>query len=921
MKLLPTPRATDKPPTRWQGLTDLRISLVSQGRFIEAFRFSTAERSLGTAMERYQITCLLLKLAMDHRAKVTNTKDEITWRVAMLQLEQDLGSLFTSVRAKAEAEVWLSTLEKELKEVIALVNGSTGNLKVSDSAETLTLQYCRLKILEEEPTETCFQEALVLGEKMVATNHIETERCHYLAIAWAKKLHPDKPSICTNIQFRSQYLFETAQRRVPAAVVNMLDILSSRATNVNEVAKNIEMLESFEFRFPNITLPSTKHSLLTMRSVLYSHTESTGLPRVLTSEPRELSSSLPTGYTIRPETSNMEANEQTLKFKDILERETISDRQFNTLLKFSLGPEEQSCPKMLKILFAEEITSGVLTEQTMAQLFSLDENAIIAPREELLGLHEQVLLDKLIGTPDSPLNGASWRPRRLALREWLLKSSRPDILHRRCLWIALHNIRASRWRSLYLKKGLAGETIQSQIENESRRLGTRDIASVLKSISDSLFTQISELVNAAEERIDLNVADLGSRSEHYGRETHIQMSSLPALYIALFFYSRTLGEEPSAACAGYLQRAEEVSRAQLAHWRSMAQYENIAREAIAIANIAQYRIECRIIKEPVVINQALEEALALLEEVEMLFGTTLHEIDLSHSLATLTTKVHVGNRMEIWTVGNIATRLLLHATQIIQEKAQGDESENVSAEYQKNVMRLWQWVQRVKARTLAQSMGLENVVPDSMLVEIQKSLRTETVLSEEKLDTQPSQTNTDSKAKAKELIELNITSAIPLQLLPVVRQFLKDSNSAVPNLDIDLALQESSLHCKESSQEEISDSVLEDIISVSLDLQSAKITSEKLNRTDNGEDEKKKVLEEELAQLVDRVSSKPALYRLLRIADFLNQEEALLKSIESEPLNDRYRKRGELQHLRQEMRSEPSATTNDPNPRRVATVE
>ena len=211
MKLLPTPKTTGKPPVSWQGLTDLRMSLVSQGRFMEALRFSSVERSKGTAMARYQTTCILLKLGMDHRARVTDSNDETPWRAAMLQLELDLAKLFISLRAKADAEAWISTLEKELEETIALVNSKTESqsLKVSECLDILTMDYCRLELLEnEEPTEIRFQQALVLGEKMLAACHIETQQCNYLAIAWAKKLYPENPSIYIYIQLRTQHLFE-----------------------------------------------------------------------------------------------------------------------------------------------------------------------------------------------------------------------------------------------------------------------------------------------------------------------------------------------------------------------------------------------------------------------------------------------------------------------------------------------------------------------------------------------------------------------------------------------------------------------------------------------------------------------------------------------------------------------------------------
>ncbi len=46
-------------------------------------------------------------MAMEHQVRVTNTQDELSWSATMLQLKQDLGSLFAGLGAKADAEIWL----------------------------------------------------------------------------------------------------------------------------------------------------------------------------------------------------------------------------------------------------------------------------------------------------------------------------------------------------------------------------------------------------------------------------------------------------------------------------------------------------------------------------------------------------------------------------------------------------------------------------------------------------------------------------------------------------------------------------------------------------------------------------------------------------------------------------------------------
>jgi hypothetical protein len=254
------PNPTRDPPLSWQGLTDLRASLVSQGRFMEAFRFSTAERSAGTAMDDYQTTCLLLQLATDRRAQVANTKDEIPWRIAVLGFKLDLGKLFASLGAKAQAEIWLANLEKDLEECISLANGSAGTLRASDSLDMLTIEFYRLKIAEkEDSTQSRLQQLLILGQKMHAISHIETERTYYLAIEWAQKLYPPKEfdALRTDIQLRTQKLFET-QGRVPAEATYLVDLMITKSTSFSEIARRIELIRDFDRRHPHITLPTVK---------------------------------------------------------------------------------------------------------------------------------------------------------------------------------------------------------------------------------------------------------------------------------------------------------------------------------------------------------------------------------------------------------------------------------------------------------------------------------------------------------------------------------------------------------------------------------------------------------------------------------------------------------------------------------------
>lgn len=871
---------------------------------MEALRFSTSERSAGTALDKYQITCLLLQLVQEHRAQVLNTKDEIAWRIAMTGFKLDLGKLFASLGAKPQAEVWLNNLEKEIEETVTLVNGSAGTLQASDSLDMLSLQLHRLKMVaKEEPTKSRFEELLVLGQKMQAASHIETESSHFLAIAWAEKLFPatEFAAIRTDIQLRTQALFET-QGRVPAAMTNLTDILTPRSTVFSEVAKSIEMLDQFEQRYPDITLPAVKKMFIIMQDVMRAHA---GQHLYFDRPPpaKDLLSSLPTGYNFRREVSITEPNQQSLEVKDMLDRKGVEDRDFNMDYKFFSQSEEVVTPRYLHELVSEDATLGVLTDYALLQLFGLGENNRTFTAKDILRLEEHELLQNLVGNDKFPLHAAEWAKRRPTLKSWLLDESRPKYRIRQCLWVALHNSRSKTWSHHFLLNPFRKEHTEVQAP---ALVKLACVDKTVKTVSPTAVEVSSEYINAIEERLDLEEARMGFSNNHYERESRIARSILSQLYMNLFFFCRIPGEELSDACIEFFTHAEEIARDQLAHWQSLNNSQYFAQAAIHLATIAQFRIEFGIIKEAAEISRTVEGTLELLEEVEQLFGTTLYDIDLGHSLQFLNMKTHIGNGMQIWKVGKVAIRLLQLTILTTASEGEDGKTEQTKIRRERWLLQLWQWVQRVKARTLAQSMGLDNMVPDNMLIEIQNSLDEERASAEKELVNSVSHTSLDEETelgKRLAAIKLEEASAPPLELLSEVRRFLKERKFTVPNLDLDKISGERPYNDKKYDIKVDRNAVIEEIFELSRDLQRAATISANIEQTVDAEAENAGKLQKELSDISKKVAMKPAFHKLLTIADLLNREEVLQNNIDSAP--DRYQHRVELQRLRKDMRREP----------------
>lgn len=890
MKYIPTPTIPTTPPTRWQGITDLRESLVYQGRVMEALRLSTAERALSTAAGRYQIIQALLQLGLKHQKQVLGTENEVYWRAAMLRVQLDLATLFTSWKMKTEAKQSLLILEKNLEEVVSLVNGGSSALKASDALDTLSIEFCRLKLLEEEErTESHFQQLLRLGEKMLAGTNVETDQCHYLAIAWAKKLYPERQfaAVRTNIQLRTQYLFENVQGRVVDAAVNLGDILTPRVQNINKVTQNIEMLDLFEKKYGEIYNFGAKEMLSGLRSLLYAQ-RGDRVPL------KHLRFDIGTPYRVRQNVSSDTLNGEDVKLKDVIDKEDNAELDLDQLYGFFSESVETRVPRHLKGIVEQEMGSGILTEDALSHIFALGgETTRKMSHDDFLKLNGKEMLQMLVGTHDSPVSREEWLERVPALREWLLNDDRGELPVRRCLWIGIHDARYIAWQAHCVSSIWIPSPDMTGNTQPNRTATPNNFVPGTETPATSYFNATHQLIGAIEDRVELDEARLGYMFGHYETDTHVVASLLPVLYTQLFFSSYSSGEKPSVTMLSYLDRADNLAREQLTYWKSVNNYINIAKQSINIGTIAQYKLECGLIRELALVKQTFEEALGLLDEVEMFFGTTLCDLDLENSLASLEIKMHTGSKMDIWGASNIAKRLLLSAIQFIKDNTEKSDHDESTTDCQVFTMNLWQCVQRGKARALAQSMGLDKMVPDSVLLGIRDSISKGQIVQDNGVATD-----------GDEAVGLQTIASIPVEFLSEARELLKDSNIALPKLRNKHLVQKTSL----SETRATPGTTIEDIISFSQNLRNVNEIEAEIQNLDEVQADIRRKLEVDLSRLNDKIDSRPELYAILKIADLLNKEDELQDVIKSKTLpnfQDRFQSRIDLQSLRQEMTSMP----------------
>ncbi|OBT39599.1 hypothetical protein VE00_10801 [Pseudogymnoascus sp. WSF 3629] len=124
----------------------------------------------------------------------------------------------------------------------------------------------------------------------------------------------------------------------------------------------------------------------------------------------------------------------------------------------------------------------------------------------------------------------------------------------------------------------------------------------------------------------------------------------------------------------------------------------------------------------------MDQALEIVDEAESIFSIAISNVRLGHLLFTHELKAAIGQKGLIWSLGSTIIRVLhsvitaMSSTDIETVEPTKDSTDVSVHKREEYLRKLWQWVQRLKARTLAQHMGLDSISPDRMLLDIQKDL-------------------------------------------------------------------------------------------------------------------------------------------------------------------------------------------------------
>ncbi|RAO67661.1 uncharacterized protein BHQ10_003673 [Talaromyces amestolkiae] len=897
MKSLPTlstvsSTSTSENTVPWEGLTELRTCLTMQNRINEAIKLSTVERIPLSLQGRYQLATDLINLISAKLVAVEGQDDGILWRVLLLELKLEMVTLCMSVENDALAESWSQTLISEWETLSSLLQ-EHGQQKYlwAETAWSYTIEFYRLKLktITAGGSQELFSQALKLAKRMAISIHVSTPSCFDLAMSIADKVYASQPFVLkiqkSHIYHRSQQFLE-ASNRIDDAANNLSDFLYSSVRNLNTMTQSFRLLESFLERYPTLHedyedgLPRIRYSLLRFKYQVYDKIKRPDSQDDL-NEVMEKLETLKLGFSSQPGDFQREPQVRPSDM-DFIDQSLINEeRNANDVLALQdwfMWSERESAGRVIKDI----VSRGDFDSQQLSLLFGT---------QEVENKSDEELLTDLVGSIEKPVPGSEWRRRSPVLRRYLLEDCGHNVTFI-CLWIALHNQRYEAWNAHF--QAYIQAHVRSFKEASNRSLSELDE-------EEKSFQDIWEFKNALEDRLGLQEAQDTLAYEHYSRQTQILRSMLPQILLVMFLSStrcRELNER-----IGFLDLAEDVSRTQEAHWRAMEDVSLWATEIHMMTTISGIRIELGNLHGQDLF-QVVDRSVSMLEETESIFGIAISNIGTGHALFTHELKSTIGQKSLVWNIGSTAIRILHCAITAINLNAKNRTEGMAGFEKEQRehyVRRLWHWVQRTKARTLAQHMRLDSVPPESMLHDMQNELlhgnhREQVKLTNAIQDTKP-EARSDMVEKLEHL-RCDSEALAGFQHLGYIREYLKTIESPLGGSG-------STAH-EAFAELNLDDPVRKQKPWVAIQAKLQRMLHEIDNSEDRltPEEDGKADLKTLLKSMRARSISKKGILRILEICMAINNEERLLQDLDVASDSSIFDLNFQLRHLKEEMRQD-----------------
>ncbi len=672
------PKPTNE-QVEWQGLTDLRVSLLERGMLNEALALFKVERSRLPPIERADAALSVL----DHVKTCTSLpEDRAIWAQAELTIYLAQGFFEKRAAEKGRAEFRRA---EELLDVWVTLTGHPSKDRLS---LYLNIQLLQLQYNAHEDPVMYFDESVKLLEVMKACHHTSTSVCYGHAIAAANALDMSGISDPYRSFFFSLHLErEHFQEYVLEDICTLLSDHGTKfmdsVNNVADVRKALEWLDGFAEKYEDFDLPSGVSNINHWRKLAYKRLGDREREAQADAEEERVKSSIPTtiGRLVGVRQPKSAPTNLSSKFESKAESDfplDLAEDNFYTEWYDVAGNSDAKKVTAMRV-FLRWMLVDIKTER-------VSEQEVLSILGDIEGGKNVDVIDKLVSlSPDDvfallylqrrdsqsvPIDADVWKTRAVALDLWLSRSAETPFNGRQHLRLVLQEIRKDsvcKSRVLLNIKLLEIERCLAMVDEMPPRVNEcveRQTPGWQGSIAD----QCMQYVTQSE---DFDSFEVGSALDRGLDECRLSIRGYKA--------------QGEVLCLAMRRRMVAELCVLKIHWMLRRPERNVLDSGLASLQ---------------------NEGLRCLEEADTFFTLSREESTWSSDFEGLEDRERATLLQNSWRLPQIAVQLL----------NSGKEQPNDDIREQ-----IWKWVQRSKARSLAMTTGIGGIIPSALLRQIMLS--------------------------------------------------------------------------------------------------------------------------------------------------------------------------------------------------------
>lgn len=667
-------------PIAWQGLTDLRESLLERGMLNEAIALFKVERSRLPVLERADAS-LSFRSHIERHASLTEERS--AW--LLVELNIYLAQSFHERHEVEKGRFAFGKAAELLQRWCVLSN----HQDPETLAPQLEMSLFQLRLLSHENPVVYFNESMKLLKIMKTCCYTSTTVCYLHAAEAADSLAVDGVSTYREQFFALHQEREAYQERVQENICSLLSdqlrLFQAASNNVTDLIKALEWVDHFMEKYKDFNIPRELINVHRFRENAWMRLNDSEKRARERAEVERFTGSGPTHYgrLVGVRQSEVTSNSPLTAADPNFESEfplDIDEDQFYkewTRIEEDIDATQLKAMQLTQQWILNDIEYGVIQKDEVLIILGLPDQSGMGDSfiGELKSLSPESTFARIFRqgiNPAAPVSKSLWEIRFSCLKTWL---SRPSL-------------RSARNSRQFLVMIL-------------QELREHDVAH--SQVPIPLDEQVLEI-----ERCFDTLENLPPRvKEAVAVKAPTWHGNLARRYIS-FATSAEFGSDQVGVA---LEKAEEQCHQSIKLHQEMGDVVDVAFMQRTSAEVCALRIHW-LLRQPGKVLSATElsnlqgAGLRDLEKAESFFSSRHQESAWSSNLEDLEARDKINLLEGSWRVALIALQLL-RAGDFLSDEDRG--------------MQTWNWVQRSKARSLAMTMGVAGIMPSTLRKEISAS--------------------------------------------------------------------------------------------------------------------------------------------------------------------------------------------------------